>query len=57
MIHLSGESEYEVEKISEEVNVLIKAKVEGIRNRLYLRPDERDLLLRDLIGIRHRTYL
>ena len=57
MVHLSGESEVEIEKISQEINVLIEAKVQDIGARLRLTDDEQVLLLRQLMRVPHRTYL
>ncbi|KAI9774704.1 MAG: hypothetical protein M1839_001665 [Geoglossum umbratile] len=57
MVHLSGESEVEIEKISQEINVLIEAKVLDIGARLRLTDDEQVLLLRQLMRVPHRTYL
>jgi len=57
MVHLSGESEVEIEKISQEINVLIEAKVQDIGARLRLTDDEQVLLLRQLMRVPYRTYL
>lgn len=57
VIHLSGESDVEMEKISREIDVFIGAKVQDIGARLRLTHDEQDLLLRQLMRIPHRTYL
>jgi ankyrin repeat protein len=57
VIHLSGESEVEMQKISQEINIFIRARVQDIRNRLKLTKDEQDLLLRGLMRVPHRTYL
>jgi hypothetical protein len=57
VIYLSGESDVEMEKISREIDVFIKARVRNIGARLKLRDDEQDLLLRELMSISNRTYL
>ncbi|KAK4182277.1 hypothetical protein QBC35DRAFT_518914 [Podospora australis] len=56
-IHLSGESDDEREKISEEIDIFIRARVQDIGERLKLAQDERDLLLQRLMESRQRTYL
>ncbi|KAF2477159.1 ankyrin, partial [Lindgomyces ingoldianus] len=57
VIHLSGESGVEMEKISREINVFIRARVQDIGARLKLTYDEQDLLLRELMRVPNRTYL
>ena len=57
VIHLSGESDVEIEKISREIDVFIKARVQDIGTRLMLPHHERDLLLERLLCIPNRTYL
>ncbi|KAF3308734.1 hypothetical protein TWF173_000746 [Orbilia oligospora] len=57
IIHLSGESEDEIKKISLEIDIFIKAKVQDIGRQLRLRDDEEDLLLRELMRVPNRTYL
>ena len=57
VIHLSGESDVEMKKISREIDVFIKSRVHDIGARLKLRSDEQDLLLRELMRIPNRTYL
>ncbi|KAK4205832.1 hypothetical protein QBC37DRAFT_239001, partial [Rhypophila decipiens] len=56
-IHLSGESEVEIKKISREIDVFIKAKVHHIAARLRLTHEEQGLLLGQLMRVPHRTYL
>ncbi|KAF2185930.1 hypothetical protein K469DRAFT_664957, partial [Zopfia rhizophila CBS 207.26] len=56
-IHLSGEGEVEVEKISREINLVIKDRVEKVGKKRSLRPDERTFLQEQLTIIPHRTYL
>ena len=57
VIHLSGESEVEMEKISREIDVFINARVENIGAQLNLRSDEQELLLQELMRVPNRTYL
>ncbi|KAN0073000.1 ankyrin [Elaphomyces granulatus] len=57
VIHLSGESEVEMEKISREIDVFINARVENIGAQLNLRSDEQELLLQKLMRVPNRTYL
>ena len=57
VIHLSGESEAEMFKIAGEIDVFIKARVRRIQEDLRLKPDEEQLLLRELLRIPNRTYL
>jgi ankyrin repeat protein len=57
VIHLSGESDVEMEKISREIDVFIRARVQEVGARLRLTRDEHDLLLRQLMRVPHRTYL
>lgn len=57
VIHLSGESDVEMEKISREIDVFIKARAQNIGAQLKLRHDEQELLLRELLRIPNRTYL
>ena len=57
VIHLSGESDIEMKKISREIDVFIGARVQSIGARLKLRHDEQELLLRELMRVPNRTYL
>ncbi|KAL2134883.1 hypothetical protein VTI74DRAFT_10609 [Chaetomium olivicolor] len=57
VVHLSGENADEVEKISREIDIFIKARVNGIAARQRLVSEEKDLLLHGLLNIPHRTYL
>ena len=57
VIHLSGESDVEMKKISREIDVFIKARVHDIGARLKLRNEEQDLLLQELMHVPNRTYL
>jgi ankyrin repeat domain-containing protein 50 len=57
VIHLSGESEIEMEKISLEIDGFIKVRAQDIGERLKLTKNEQDLLLRQLMRVPNRTYL
>ncbi|KAK0761744.1 hypothetical protein N5P37_004543 [Trichoderma harzianum] len=57
VIHLSGESEDEMKKISQEINVYIGARVQDIGQRLQLTQNECGLLLQRLMHVPNRTYL
>jgi ankyrin repeat protein/nucleoside phosphorylase len=57
IIHLSGESDVEMEKISQEIVIFIKARVKEVKARLQLTEDEQNLLLRNLTRVPNRTYL
>ncbi|KAK4118435.1 purine and uridine phosphorylase, partial [Parathielavia appendiculata] len=57
VIHLSGEDEAEIEQISREIDIFIKARVQGIGARLMLGEERQELLLRSLLNVPHRTYL
>ncbi|KAN0070035.1 hypothetical protein V8E54_011616 [Elaphomyces granulatus] len=57
VIHLSGESDVEMEKISREIDVFINARVENIGAKLNLRNDEQEFLLQELMRVPNRTYL
>ncbi|KAK1761310.1 ankyrin repeat-containing domain protein [Echria macrotheca] len=57
VVHLSGESEAELSKISREIDIYIRARVRSIRDNLKLNPDKEQLLLRELLRIPNRTYL
>ncbi|KAF2968399.1 hypothetical protein GQX73_g5137 [Xylaria multiplex] len=56
-IHLSGENEVETEKISKEIDIVIRKNVEDLGTRLQLQPKERDLLQHELTRNPNRTYL
>ncbi|UKZ83913.1 hypothetical protein TrVFT333_011728 [Trichoderma virens FT-333] len=56
-IHLSGESEEEMKKISAEIDVYTRARVGDISKRLKLKQNEQQTLLKELIRIPNRTYL
>ncbi|KAN0081030.1 hypothetical protein V8E54_004234 [Elaphomyces granulatus] len=57
VIHLSGESDIEMKKISREIDIFIKARVRNIGGQLKLRNDEQELLLQKLMHVPNRTYL
>ncbi|RYP16757.1 hypothetical protein DL765_004934 [Monosporascus sp. GIB2] len=57
MIHLSGESDDEMTKISKEINVFITARVQEIGAKLHLKEKEQDLLLGELTRVGNRTYI
>jgi len=54
---LSGEGEAEMEKIAREIDIYIRARVQGIQTILKLGPAEEQLLLEGLLCVRNRTYL
>jgi ankyrin repeat domain-containing protein 50 len=56
-IHLSGEDEVEVEKISREIDLVIKSRVEDIGRKRLLELDERTFLQKQLTLVPSRTYL
>jgi hypothetical protein len=55
VVHLNGENEAEIEQISREIDIFIRARVTGIGARLMLKQDEQELLLRGLLRVPHRT--
>src|SRR5277367_4201872 len=57
VIHLSGESDVEMEKISREIDLFIEARVQSIKAQLKLRHNEQELLLLELMRVPNRTYL
>ena len=54
-IHLSGENEVEVERISREIDPVIKDRVERIGRKRSLGPDERTFLREQLMHVPNRT--
>ena len=56
-IHLSGEGEVELEKISREINIFIKSRVNDIGGTMRLLPQEQQVLQDELIRVPNRTYL
>ncbi|KAK1249819.1 hypothetical protein MKX08_009822 [Trichoderma sp. CBMAI-0020] len=57
VIHLSGESEDEIKKISHEIDIFIRFKVKDVGKRLKLLEEEQNRLLQGLMKVSHRTYL
>ncbi|EGX47554.1 hypothetical protein AOL_s00083g62 [Orbilia oligospora ATCC 24927] len=57
LIHLNGESEAEIKKISKEIGIFIETKVQNIGEKFGLTTKERDLLLKKLTSVPNRTYL
>ncbi|KAF7131017.1 hypothetical protein CNMCM5793_003952 [Aspergillus hiratsukae] len=57
VIHLSGESDDEMEKISQEINLFIESRVKAVGARLKLRESEQVLLRDKLTRVPNRTYL
>ncbi|KAK6330329.1 hypothetical protein TWF730_004822 [Orbilia blumenaviensis] len=57
VIHLSGENEAEMTKISDEIDIFIKARVQDIGARLKLKLEEEEFLLEKLMRVPNRTYL
>ena len=57
VVHLSGENEEEMKKISTEIDIFIEARVRGVGTKLKLNEKEQDTLLRDLLRVQNRTYL
>jgi len=58
-IHLGGEDEDEVNKISKEIDLVTKSRAEYISNKRNLTPDEGKFLQDQLmlVSVNHRTYL
>ncbi|KAH8696324.1 hypothetical protein BGW36DRAFT_428337 [Talaromyces proteolyticus] len=56
-IHLQGESEDEIQKISKEIDIFIKVKVRLTGIKLMLEEDEQEFLLQELMRVPNRTYL
>ena len=57
VIHLSGEGDVEMAKISREIDAFIKARVHDIGVRRKLTLDEQELLLQEVMRVSNRTYL
>ncbi|PON21578.1 hypothetical protein TGAM01_v209609 [Trichoderma gamsii] len=57
VIHLSGESDDEMVKISLEIDIFIRARVRVVGEKLKLGSDEQGILLRELMRVPNRTYL
>ncbi|KAI0972316.1 hypothetical protein F4678DRAFT_57683 [Xylaria arbuscula] len=56
-IHLSGEDQVEVDKISKEIDIFIKHKANELSAILQLEPEEREILQNELTQVPNRTYL
>ncbi|GCB21065.1 ankyrin repeat domain-containing protein 50 [Aspergillus awamori] len=56
-IHLSGDDEEEVQKISREIGLVISKRVSDIGKQRSLEEDERNLLEQQLTAVENRTYL
>ncbi len=56
-IHLSGEGEVEIEKISREIDLVIQNRVESIGKKRFLEPDECTFLQEQFTLVPNRTYL
>jgi ankyrin repeat protein len=57
VIHLSGESEVEMQKISQEIDEFIGARAQDIGARLKFTHNQQSLLLKQLMLVPNRTYL
>ncbi|KAJ5778644.1 hypothetical protein N7520_001890 [Penicillium odoratum] len=57
MIHLSGEDEDEVKKISREIDLVVTSRVHEISRQKSLEYAEREFLQQQLTSIENRTYL
>ena len=57
IIRLSGETGPEMEEISREINIFIKARVEDIGRSRHFMQGEQDRLLERLLAVPNRTYL
>jgi ankyrin repeat protein len=56
-IHLSGENEEEIEKISGEIDLVIRHRIEAIGRKRALEPDETSFMLSQFTHVKNRTYL
>ncbi|KAL4866147.1 hypothetical protein BDV12DRAFT_187657 [Aspergillus spectabilis] len=57
VIHLSGENEEEMRKISREIDIFVEARVKDVGQKMSLRREEQSMLLRKLTRVPNRTYL
>ncbi|KAF5604072.1 ankyrin repeat domain-containing protein [Fusarium pseudocircinatum] len=57
VIHLSGESDFEMTKIVKEIDIAIRERVKTIGVRQTLTDDEQLILITRLLSVRNRTYL
>jgi hypothetical protein len=56
-IHLSGESQEEVDKIAQEITITIKQRTEELGKKLRLDREEKQILQEELASVKNRTYL
>ncbi|KAK6080193.1 hypothetical protein SCUP515_03618 [Seiridium cupressi] len=56
-IHLSGESEEEIDKIAQEIAITIDQRIEELCERLQLSIHEKQILQAEFAVVHHRTYL
>ncbi|KAI0546418.1 ankyrin repeat-containing domain protein [Xylaria curta] len=56
-IHLSGESQEEVDKIAHEITIVIQQRIEELGKRLQISNEERERLKDELAAVVNRTYL
>jgi hypothetical protein len=56
-IHLNGEGDLELEKISQEINIFIKSRVRDIIEMIQLGLEEQEALHAELIRVPNRKYL
>ncbi|KIL89241.1 hypothetical protein FAVG1_07635 [Fusarium avenaceum] len=57
VIHLSGESDAEMDKIAREIDIVIRKRAEEIATNKRLMTAEQDILMKRLFTVQHRTYL
>ncbi|KAI1389970.1 uncharacterized protein F4822DRAFT_428317 [Hypoxylon trugodes] len=57
IIHLNGENEEEVDKICQEIDIVITARLDNVTGKLQLSRAQRYLLQQELTRTPHRTYL
>ncbi|RYP02732.1 hypothetical protein DL764_005662 [Monosporascus ibericus] len=57
IIHLKGEGDAEISEIVREIDIYIKNRVSRIRENMYLKANEEQLLLQELRRIPNQTYL
>ncbi|PIG79045.1 ankyrin repeat-containing protein [Aspergillus arachidicola] len=57
LVHLSGENDEEMEKISREIDLFIQARVNTIGAQLRLTEEEQSILLKSVTRVSNRTYL
>lgn len=57
VIHLSGESDAEMEKIAREIDIVIRERAKEIATNKRIMPAEQDILMKRLFDVQQRTYL